>query len=155
MLLGKNSVTTISSKHPNKYEVLSLDQAADTILRFNHDNSELVNLVKLLKYNKGSVSDGYHTFDELYHHRAILFSVICNLHPELAWKSKQHDDPNFPMYDGMFICGIQTPEGQATYHYDIDPYWDIFNVKELERAPKYDGHTPEDVINRIKLLGFK
>lgn len=26
----------------------------------------------------GEVSDGYHTFNELYHHRAILFSVICN-----------------------------------------------------------------------------
>lgn len=24
----------------------------------------------------GSTSDGYHTFDELYHHRAVLFSVI-------------------------------------------------------------------------------
>lgn len=23
----------------------------------------------------GSTSDGYHTFDELYHHRAVLFSV--------------------------------------------------------------------------------
>lgn len=28
----------------------------------------------------GELSDGYHTFNELYHHRAILFSVICNTH---------------------------------------------------------------------------
>jgi len=97
----------------------------------------------------GDVSDGYHTFNELYHHRAILFATLCNLMPDLAWKSKQHDDPNFPMYDGMFICGIVTPMGQATYHYDIDPYWDLFKVKELERAPKYDGHTPADAIQRI------
>ena len=26
----------------------------------------------------GDTSDGYHTFNELYRHRAILFSVICN-----------------------------------------------------------------------------
>ncbi|MCM1531857.1 MAG: hypothetical protein NC114_06255 [Ruminococcus flavefaciens] len=97
----------------------------------------------------GGVSDGYHTFDELYHHRALLFATICNMHPELAWKSKQHDDPEFPMFDGMFICGIKTPQGQATYHYDLDPYWDMFHVQELERAPKYDGHTPDDAINRI------
>jgi hypothetical protein len=103
----------------------------------------------------GEFSDGYHTFNELYHHRAILFSVICNTHPELAWKSKQHDDPGQPMYDGMFICGIETPEGQATYHYDIEPYWDMFHVKELERAPKWDGHTPDEAIRRIYTLGLE
>ena len=98
----------------------------------------------------GDVSDGYHTFNELYHHRAVLFSVICNLMPEKAWKSKQHDTGD--MYDGMFIVGIETPEGQATYHYDIYPYWDMFNVKEVERAPKWDGHTPSDAIERIGTL---
>lgn len=98
----------------------------------------------------GDVSDGYHTFDELYHHRAILFSVICNSNKELAWKSKLHDTGD--MYDGMFIVGIETPEGQATYHYDIEPYWDMFEVKELPKAPKWDGHTPDEAIRRISLL---
>lgn len=98
----------------------------------------------------GDVSDGYHTFNELYHHRAILFAAICNTFPEKAWKSKQHDDPNQPMYDGMFICGITTPKGDVTYHYDINPYWDMFHVKELERAPKFDGHTPQIAIERLK-----
>lgn len=100
----------------------------------------------------GDVSDGYHTFNELYHHRAVLFATLCNLYPDYAWKSKQHDDPNFPMYDGMFICGINTPDGQATYHYDIDPYWDMFDVPEIPRAPKFDGHTPAMVIERIRSL---
>ncbi len=100
----------------------------------------------------GETSDGYHTFNELYHHRAVLFSVICNVFPELAWKSKQHDDPASPMYEGMFIVGIQTPAGQATYHYDIEPYWDMFHVKELERAPVWDGHTPAEAIRRIGTL---
>lgn len=153
MLLGKKIITEkTGATFANKSDVISLEYVADAITHFNCNNPELVNMAKKLHLYKGSVSDGYHTFDELYHHRAILFSVICDLYPELAWKSKQHDDPNFPMYPGMFICGIETPGGQATYHYDIDPYWDIFNVKELERAPKYDGHTPEDAINRIKLL---
>ena len=100
--------------------------------------------------NIGDFSDGYHTFNELYHHRAILFSVICNAMPDKAWKSKLHDTGD--MFDGMFIVGIETPEGQATYHYDIDPYWDMFKVKELEKAPKWDGHTPQDVIERIAKL---
>ena len=97
-----------------------------------------------------NLSDGYHTFNELYHHRAILFSVICNAMPDKAWKSKLHDTGD--MFDGMFIVGIETPEGQATYHYDIEPYWNMFKVKELERAPKWDGHTPQDAIDRITRL---
>lgn len=84
--------------------------------------------------NIGEFSDGYHTFNELYHHRAVLFAKICNLFPELAWKSLLHDTGD--MYDGMFIVGIDTEYGQATYHFDIDPYWYMFGVKELERAPK-------------------
>lgn len=115
-------------------------------------NKELVkeNTKLILSEEYGKVSDGYHTFDELYHHRAILFAVICNNNPELAWKSKLHDTGD--MYDGMFIVGIDTPKGQATYHYDIEPYWNIFNVKELDHAPKWDGHTPNDAIMRIASL---
>ncbi len=97
--------------------------------------------------NIGDFSDGYHTFNELYHHRAVLFSVICNMFPEKAWKSKLHDTGD--MYEGMFVVGIETEKGQATYRYDIDPYWDMFKVKELEKAPKWDGHSPSDAIERI------
>lgn len=56
------------------------------------------------------------------------------------------------MYDGMSIVGIDTPEGQATYHYDIDPYWNLFRVKELELAPEWDGHTSGEAIRRIGTL---
>ena len=119
-------------------------------------NKEVIDKFLELNSDKkaiGDCTDGYHTFNELYHHRAVLFSVICNTFKDLAWKSKQHDDPkNNPMYDGMFIVGIETKKGQATYHYDINPYWNMFNVKELDKAPKWDGHTPEDAINRIQTI---
>ena len=98
----------------------------------------------------GDVSDGYHTFNELYDHRAKLFATVCHGHQDLAWKSLRHEDGS--MYDGMFIVGIDTPLGQATYHYDIDHYWDMFKVKEFERAPKWDGHTACDAIQRIYSL---
>lgn len=107
-------------------------------------------VVKIPEGGIGDLSDGYHTFNELYHHRAILFSVICNSMPDKAWKSKLHDTGD--MYDGMFIVGIETPDGQATYHYDIDPYWDMFKVKELEKTPEWDGHTPQVAIERIAKL---
>lgn len=98
----------------------------------------------------GETSDGYHTFNELYHHRAVLFSVIVKAFRNKAWKSKKHHDGT--MYDGMFIVGIETPDGQATYHYDIEPYWDMFCCKEVEFAPEWDGHSPSQAIERIGKL---
>ena len=98
----------------------------------------------------GETSDGYHTFNELYHHRAVLFSVIVKAFEDKAWKSRKHHDGT--MYDGMFIVGVETPYGQATYHYDMEPYWDMFYCKEIERAPEWDGHTPAQAIERIGKL---
>ncbi|WP_433956983.1 hypothetical protein [Cytobacillus horneckiae] len=97
----------------------------------------------------GNTSDGYHTFNELYYHRMILFSVICNTHKEVSWKSRQHDDGT--MYDDYFIVGIETEKGSYTYHYH-KKYWDMFSVKELDFAPKWDGHKPEDITRLLSLL---
>lgn len=103
-------------------------------------------------FDIGDVSDGYHTFNELYHHRAVLFSIICNQNARYAWKSKLHSDGS--MYDNMFIVGMNLPiKGNVypiSYHYDIYPYWDMFKVKEIERAPVFDGYTPWDVADRLE-----
>ena len=99
--------------------------------------------------HKGQISDGYHTFDELYYHRMMLFSVICNTYKDKAWKSWKHDDGT--MYDDYFIVGIDTEEGQYTYHYHKDN-WDMFEVKELEYAPVWDGHKPSDITRLLTLL---
>lgn len=98
-----------------------------------------------------NISDGCHTFGELYDHRAKLFSIICNQDFiwEKAWKSQLHNDGT--MFDGYFIVGINTPKGQATYHYEIK-YWDYFHVKELDRAPEWDGHTANEAIERLLSL---
>jgi len=107
-------------------------------------------MLEIPKSGIGDVSDGYHTFNELYHHRAVLFALICNQNKELAWKSKSHHDGT--MFENMFIVGINTPYGQATYHYDVNPYWNIFHVKEVEFAPEWDGHTSDQAISRIKKM---
>lgn len=103
-----------------------------------------------VQIDTGEISDGYHTFNELYDHRAVLFSVICNQNFDIAWKSKLHDDGT--MYDGMFIAGISTCNGDIRYHVE-NKYWDLFRVKELDRAPEYDGHTSDDVLERLKWFG--
>ena len=102
--------------------------------------------------SKGEINDGYHSFDDLYWHRMMLFAVICNSHKDKAWKSKLHHDGT--MYDDYFIVGIETPEGQYTYHYHID-WWDKFDVQQRLRAPEYDGHTPEDIDRLFSLIEEK
>lgn len=100
-------------------------------------------------YENGKINDGSHTFDELYYHRMILFAIICNAHPQRAWKSWKHHDGT--MYDDYFIVGINTPEGQYSYHYHEDN-WDYFDVKELDFAPEWDGHKPKDITRLFSLL---
>ena len=95
------------------------------------------------------ISDGSHTFDELYFHRMTLFSVICDAFKDNAWKSKKHHDGT--MYPNYFIVGVETPEGQFSYHYHMEHY-DRFKVCELENAPEWDGHTSDDVTRVLSLL---
>lgn len=99
--------------------------------------------------DKSNISDGSHTFDELYHHRAILFSIICNTCKDKSWKSLKHDDGT--MFKDYFIVGITTEEGDYSYHYHKS-YWSCFNVKELDYAPKWDGHKPSDINRLMSLL---
>lgn len=115
-----------------------------------HLNHIIKNLDEEGVIDANKISDGSHTFDELYDHRVKLFSVICNLYRDISWKSKFHDDGT--MFDGYFIVGIETEEGQATYHHGLD-LWDLFDVEELPKAPKYDDHNSNQAIERILSLG--
>lgn len=96
----------------------------------------------------GQVSDGFHTFDELYEHRCLLFLLVLSLNEYGGWKSKLHDDGT--MFDGWFIAGYDDLKGgPITYHLPIS-LWSMARCKSLDRAPKWDGHTPADVCKRIK-----
>ncbi|EGQ4488673.1 hypothetical protein DMN17_04320 [Staphylococcus pseudintermedius] len=92
----------------------------------NNKREEFINdLIKVSKstgkIKSKNISDGYHTFGQLYHDRAVLFAVILNTYKEKAWKSKQHHDGTmFGEPNEMFIVGIDTPEGQYTYHYHME-----------------------------------
>lgn len=111
--------------------------------------NNIIEEMRNLGISRKDISDGRHTFGDLYYHRMILFSIILNQNPDISWKAKQHHDGT--MFDGDFICGIDTPEGQYTYHYKLK-YWDNFKVKELEYAPEYDGHKPSDVERLCSIL---
>lgn len=110
----------------------------------------------------GKISDGSHTFDELYDHRIILFIKLCTflyrLHDELAcgnpiWRSKKHSDGKLAFGGNWFVLGIgETPGKQITYHIPIS-YWEkTYFAKTLVQAPDFDGHTSKDVLERLKNL---
>ena len=105
-----------------------------------------------------SVSDGYHTFDELYEHRITLFIALCKaiatfdlLNPPTIWRSKLHSDGS--SFDGWFILGMNKVAGrQVTYHLPLSKWEDTGFAETLEKAPEWDGHTANDVLNRLKLI---
>jgi hypothetical protein len=98
------------------------------------------------------ISDGYHTFGELYEHRITLFIALCRQMPHgSAWKSLNHSDGS--NFEGWFILGIDNEPGkQITYHLPISKWDECAFFQTLNNAPAFDGHTSEDVLNRISRL---
>lgn len=95
------------------------------------------------------ISDGYHTFADLYEQRLILSAALAKNNPN-AWKSKRHDDGSVPFGGGWFIMGFDTDDGCYTYHYELKD-WDLFQCKELDKGKPWDGHTSKDVRRLLSL----
>jgi len=98
----------------------------------------------------GELSDGFHTFNDLYYQRMMLFVALVKLNKERSWKSKKHSDGEPCFGGGWFVVGIDTPEGSYTYHYE-EKYYDMFDCKELPTGKEWDGHTEKDVTRLLSL----
>lgn len=103
--------------------------------------------------------DGYHTFDELYDHRIMLFIVLCKQiirqpydnDKFTVWRSRLHHDGS--SFDDWFIMGIGTKKGeQITYHLPLSRWDETHFAKTWNIAPEFDGHTSDDVLERLKKL---
>lgn len=107
----------------------------------------------------GKVSDGFHTFIELYRHRMLLNAALFSawrkldsegIGPEAdVHKSRLHSDGEVPFGGGWFIVVAQLPAGQVSYHYPLE-HWDLFKIPERERPAEYDGHTAEQAADRLE-----
>lgn len=107
------------------------------------------------------VSDGYHTFGELYRFRRNYHAAFVNemhkryaefvdaTYPGPTVKSWKHSDGDPCFGGGWFIVVTQLPTGQISNHYPAAD-WDLFRVPEVEEAPLFDGHTPGDVLERLE-----
>lgn len=98
----------------------------------------------------GEVSDGYHTFNELYAHRVNLFAALMRAHVDKSWWSDTHHDGS--VWDGWIIAGIDTPTGTATYHLPVSAVDQLWNITRQARGKEWDGHTSADVLYRLKSL---
>ena len=96
------------------------------------------------------LSDGFHTFRQLYYQRMMLFVTIVKQNKDKAWKSLRHEDGELCFGGGWFIVGVDTPEGSYTYHYE-DGFYSLFDCEELEYAKHWDGHTEKDVTRLLSL----
>lgn len=109
----------------------------------------------------GDVSDGYHTFDELYHYRMLYNAGFFNLLHKLddlqgmryqIHKSKRHSTGELCFGGGWFVVSAKLPMfGQVTNHYEMK-HWDLFNAPEQAKADPWDGHTPQQAAERIEMF---
>ena len=123
----------------------------------------------------GDVSDGYHTFNELYEFRKMYNAVLFNewgkervQHPHWwkegkpfysykheVHKSKKHYEGDECFGGGWFIVVAILPTGQISNHYEMKD-WDLFQIPEEPKAKyPFDGHTGKDVLTRLKELTTK
>lgn len=139
-------------------------------------NALLKSIDKVQPHFTGSVSDGYHTFDELYEFRKLYNAALFNewaKQPEFVslgegirgvlsipkqpiqydvHKSKRHHDGELCFGGGWFIVVAVLPTGQISNHYRMKD-WDLFKVPVEEKAKyEFDGHTPQDVLKRLTAI---
>jgi hypothetical protein len=114
-------------------------------------------------------SDGYHTFKELYEFRKVYNAVLFNEWGKIytgkfehgimdfkpkydVHKSWKHNDGELCFGGGWFIVVAILPDGQISNHYEAKD-WDLFQIPKVEKAKyPFDGHTPQDVVNRLKSI---
>ena len=114
---------------------------------------EINALIIGIQPNEGKVSDGYHTFDELYDFRRAYNAALVNTHKYPCIKSCRHSDGELCFGGGWFVVQMQLPTGQISNHYEIK-YWDEFDCEVRERADEWDGHTDKDVLERLTKLNL-
>lgn len=103
--------------------------------------------------DKSQISDGYHTFAELYDHRNLLWINLCLRLPR---KSTFWLADHYPGWDLLVHVDYsqQTQEqpylhGQMSYHVE-SKYRHLYESKLTQvESYSWDGHTSADVLKRL------
>lgn len=117
---------------------------------------------ELADMQKGLISDGYHSFNDLYEARNTLYIALCreivnSSKTQLwnkkspVWRSIKHSDGK--IWKDWFILGIGKEWGhQMTFHLPLSMWVDTSFAETLDKAPDYDQHSTEIVLERINNL---
>ena len=102
---------------------------------------------KKFEIKGNDISDGYHTFNELYMHRKLLYIALCLKDADkCVWADHEEWDSIVLVYN--------SPEGQISYHIDYDQKMLIHGkIKEVPFGEhKWDGHSSNDVVQRLQWI---
>lgn len=95
------------------------------------------------------VSDGYHSFDELYQHRTLLYLnfTLAAIGLSSSWVAcwKTH-------YPGWPVVFLETPRGQISYHIEEKYIPMIEHRIRRDDNHEWNGHTSEDVLTILTEL---
>lgn len=123
--------------------------------RFESDphESEITHWLEKVTDNN-DISDGYHTFRELYDFRKVYNAALFNVWFTMGYynvhKSFRHYDGELCFGGGWFIVVAVLPTGQISNHYELKD-WDLFNIPAKDKALfPFDGHNSADVLERLK-----
>jgi hypothetical protein len=107
--------------------------------------------IELISGESKDVSDGSHTFYDLYEHRTALFLLVIAYNRKNSWWS--HKDNNCEYCSPFILCGLILPKNKLEISYHLDnsyiPLLESLGVKQLPIAPKYDGHSSQDTYDRL------
>ena len=150
------------------------------VIKIDHVVIAQESVNSLTDEDRGKISDGYHSFDELYTFRKLYNALIVNEiqnqidtqqeilvqndrsknmkggHTHVG-KSKRHSDGELCFGGDWFVVYIIYNDIKLenalviSNHYHMDD-WDLFQVPESYKGPEYDGHTTTDVIERLNDL---
>ena len=161
--LGK--VVTIDFAKDGSYTTLEIKGyvLTDEIIKEKVSNDEALEeeitegeaaFMEMMAEDPGEISDGYHTFNELYEYRllynASMFNELAKQNLYDVHKSRLHSDGTVPFDNpDYFIVVAELPTGQISNHYKMKD-WDLFDIPVKDKANKYDGHSPKDVAERLR-----
>lgn len=115
-------------------------------------NLEQVNKAISELDNNSLVSDGYHTFEELYEHRCLLYLNLCLKYKDYCYWTYTNSDGS--IWEGWLLLILNHPiAGQISYHLPntlLVYFKDV--IKYKDKCNDYDGHSSNNVVRRLQKL---
>lgn len=107
--------------------------------------------------SKELLSDGAHSFKELYEHRCLLYISLVNI--LCVWSEHKGDftctkailHSDGTSYKDMFLLVVENNNTQEQISYHIpSKYWEMVECESSMFAPDYDNHTSAMVLERLR-----